>query len=147
LAIPCAGHALRWDSAADLARLAPPVQVRTAIEELAPTFVKLGQILSGRADLFGPGWIAEFEKLHSQVPAVPLEDLRPQLPEDFGGEPEGVFARCDGEPLTAASIAQGHRARLYDGTEGVLKIRCPGSGAAAAAGIWMIGTELGPILW
>ncbi len=74
-----AGHALRWDSAADLARLAPPVQVRLAIEELGPTFVKLGQILAGRADLFGPEWIAEFEKLHSHVPAVPLDALRPQL--------------------------------------------------------------------
>jgi ubiquinone biosynthesis protein len=49
------------------------VQVRLALEELGPTFVKLGQILAGRADLFGPEWIAEFGKLHSRVPAVPLD--------------------------------------------------------------------------
>ncbi|MDZ4125131.1 MAG: ubiquinone biosynthesis protein UbiB, partial [Hydrogenophaga sp.] len=73
-----AGHALKWGHAADLARLEPSVQVRLAIEELGPTFVKLGQILAGRADLFGPEYIAEFEKLHSHVPAVPLEILRPQ---------------------------------------------------------------------
>ena len=121
-----AGHALNWDHAADLARLEPPVQVRLAIEELGPAFVKLGQVLAGRADLFGPEWIAEFEKLHSHVPAVPLETLRPQLREDLGAEPEAVFARFDAEPLAAASIAQVHRAALADGTEVVVKIRRPG---------------------
>lgn len=121
-----AGHVLRWDHVADLARIEPPAQVRLAMEELGPAFVKLGQILAGRADLFGPEWIAEFEKLHSHVPAVPLELLRPQLREDLGGEPEAVFARFDTEPLAAASIAQVHRAQLKDGTEVVVKIRRPG---------------------
>ena len=121
-----AGHALKWEHAADLARLEPSVQVRLAIEELGPTFVKLGQILAGRADLFGPEYIAEFEKLHSHVPAVPLETLRPQLREDLGGEPEDVFARFDPEPLAAASIAQVHCAQLKDGTEVIVKIRRPG---------------------
>lgn len=121
-----AGHALKWDHAADLARIEPPVQLRLALEELGPTFVKLGQILAGRADLFGPEYIAEFEKLHSNVPALPFELLRPQLREDLGGEPETVFAHFETEPLAAASIAQVHRARLHDGTEVVVKIRRPG---------------------
>ena len=121
-----AGHALRWDTAADLARMEPAVQLRLAMEELGPTFVKLGQILAGRADLFGPEFIAEFEKLHSHVPALPMDALRPQLVRDLGGEPETVFARFDTEPLGAASIAQVHRARLFDGTEVVVKIRRPG---------------------
>ena len=134
-----AGHALKWDHAADLARLEPPVQVRLAIEELGPTFVKLGQILAGRADLFGPDWIAEFEKLHSRVPALPLEQLRPQLREDLGGEPEDVFARFDPEPLAAASIAQVHRAQLKDGTEVVVKIRRPGISETIAADLRLLG--------
>ncbi|MBQ0921239.1 phosphotransferase [Hydrogenophaga aromaticivorans] len=121
-----AGHVLKWEHAADLARLEPPVQLRLTLEELGPTFVKLGQILAGRADLFGPDYIAEFEKLHSQVPAVPLDILLPQLREDLGGEPDTVFARFDVEPLAAASIAQVHRAQLHDGTEVVVKIRRPG---------------------
>ncbi len=120
-----AGHALHWAHADELARLAPPVQVRRALEELGPTFVKLGQVMAGRADLFGPQWITEFSKLHSRVPAVPMEALRQQLREDLGGEPEELFARFDAEPLAAASIAQVHRARLHDGTEVVLKIRRP----------------------
>ncbi len=121
-----AGQALNWAHAADLARVEPPVQVRLALEELGPTFVKFGQILAGRADLFGPEWIAEFEKLHSQVPAVPLDALRPQLREDLGAEPEEVFAWFDTTPLAAASIAQVHRARLHGGTEVIVKIRRPG---------------------
>ncbi|MBL8332306.1 MAG: ubiquinone biosynthesis protein UbiB, partial [Rubrivivax sp.] len=88
--------------------------------------VKLGQILAGRADLLGPEWIAEFGKLHNAVPALPLDELRPQLREDLGAEPESVFARFDVQPLAAASIAQVHRAALRDGTEVVVKIRRPG---------------------
>jgi ubiquinone biosynthesis protein len=121
-----AGHVLRWEQADALARVEPPVQIRLALQELGPTFVKLGQILAGRADLFGPAYIAEFEQLHSRVPAVALESLRPQLREDLGGEPETVFARFDVEPVAAASIAQVHRAQLHDGIEVVVKIRRPG---------------------
>lgn len=121
-----AGHSIHLDHTADLARVEPPVQVRLAAEELGPTFVKLGQILAGRADLFGPEWIAEFEKLHSHVPAVPFDLLLPQLQEDLGGLPQDVFARFDVEPLAAASIAQVHRAQLKNGTEVIVKIRRPG---------------------
>ncbi|HAL36719.1 MAG TPA: ubiquinone biosynthesis protein UbiB [Polaromonas sp.] len=134
-----AGHAIRWEHVADLARIEPPVQVRLAMEELGPTFVKLGQILAGRADLFGPEWIAEFEKLHSHVPAVPLDVLRPQLREDLGGELEDVFARFDTEPLAAASIAQVHRAQLKDGTEVIVKIRRPGITEVIEADLRLLG--------
>ena len=134
-----AGHVLHWEHAADLARLAPPVQVRLAMEELGPAFVKLGQILAGRADLFAPEWIAEFGKLHSHVPAVPLDTLRAQLREDLGGEPEAVFARFDTEPLAAASIAQVHRAQLVSGEEVVVKIRRPGITAVVEADLRLLG--------
>ena len=102
------------------------MQLRLAIEELGPTFVKLGQILAGRTDLFGPAWITEFEKLHSHVPAVPFEDLRVQLQEDWGQAPEAMLARLDTAPLAAASIAQVHSAQLHDGSEVIVKIRRPG---------------------
>jgi ubiquinone biosynthesis protein len=134
-----AGHAVMLNRTAELARLEPPVQVRLAMEELGPTFVKLGQILAGRADLFGPEWIAEFEKLHSHVPPVPLAALRPQLREDLGDEPETVFARFDTEPLAAASIAQVHRAQLKDGQEVIVKIRRPGITDTIAADLRLLG--------
>ena len=133
-----AGHALNWEHAADLARVPPPVQVRLALEELGPTFVKLGQILAGRADLFSPEWIAEFEKLHSGVPAVPLDDLRPQLVEDLGAQPEAIFKHFDTTPLAAASIAQVHSAQLQDGTDVIVKIRRPGITEIIAADLrWL----------
>jgi ubiquinone biosynthesis protein len=100
--------------------------VRRALEELGPTFVKLGQILATRGDLFPPEWIVEFGKLQDAAPALPFEDLRGQLAEDLGEAPEAVFAELDPVPLAAASLAQVHRARLADGTAVVLKVRRPG---------------------
>lgn len=137
-ALERAGHALHQEHAADLARLEPPVQVRMALEELGPAFVKFGQLLAGRSDLLGPDWIAELSRLHSQVPAVPFDDLRAQLREDLGGEPEQVFARFDTEPLAGASIAQVHRAQLHDGTEVVVKIRRPGIEAKVEADLRLL---------
>jgi ubiquinone biosynthesis protein len=133
-----AGQALNWAHAADLARIEPPVQVRLALEELGPTFVKFGQILAGRADLLGPEFIAELQKLHNHVPPVPLDALRPQLREDLGAEPEEVFAWFDTEPLAAASIAQVHRARLHDGSEVIVKIRRPGIADTIAADLRLL---------
>jgi ubiquinone biosynthesis protein len=133
-----AGHVLHLDHAADLARLEPPVQLRLALEELGPTFVKLGQILAGRADLFGPDWIAEFEKLHSQAPQVDPALVRAQLTEDLGAPPEQVFARFDPVPLAAASIAQVHAAALHDGTEVIVKVRRPGIASVVEADLRLL---------
>ncbi|MBX3608889.1 MAG: ubiquinone biosynthesis protein UbiB [Hydrogenophaga sp.] len=134
-----AGHAINRDHAADLARLNPPEQVRQALEELGPTFVKLGQILAGRADLFAPEWIDQFERLHSHVAPVPTDVLMAQLQEDLGGDPDTVFAHFDHDPLAAASIAQVHRARLHDGTEVVVKVRRPGITDTIAADLRLLG--------
>lgn len=125
-ALDKAGHVLHWEHAAEFARLDPPVQVRRAMEELGPTFVKLGQLLAGRADLFAPEWIVEFEKLHSRVPPLPFEAIREPLTADLGGDPEQVFARFEREALAGASIAQVHAAELADGTHVVVKVRRPG---------------------
>jgi ubiquinone biosynthesis protein len=121
-----ADKTLHREEVGALALLEPPARVRRALEDLGPTFIKLGQMLATRMDMFPPEWIAEFEKLQDQAPAVPFEDIRKQLCEDLGAEPEEVFSDLDTEPLAAASIAQVHRARLRDGTEVVVKVRRPG---------------------
>jgi ubiquinone biosynthesis protein len=121
-----AGRVLHWQSTSEISQLDAPVRIRRALEELGPTFVKLGQVLSTRVDMFPPHWIAEFEKLHSHVPAVPYEILRPDLVAAIGGEPAEVFAEFSPLPLAAASIAQVHRATFKDGTPVVVKIRRPG---------------------
>lgn len=133
-----AGHALRIEHAAHLARLTPPEQLRSALEELGPTFVKLGQIMAGRADLLGPEWIAQLEKLHSSAPPVDIERLRAQLTEDLGAPPEEVFRDWEDTPLAAASIAQVHAATLPDGTEVVVKVRRPGIEATIDADLRLL---------
>lgn len=121
-----AGRALHWDDAGDYAHLPPPARVRRAMEELGPTFVKLGQVLATRVDLFEPEWIAEFSKLQDEARPVPWEAIRAQLEEDLGGPPEEVFAEFTPEPIAAASLAQVYRARLPDGRAVVVKVRRPG---------------------
>jgi len=121
-----AGKKLHWKYAQETACLLPQQRARHAMEELGPTFVKLGQILSTRVDLFPAEWIAEFEMLQDCAPPVEFEELREQLEDDLGGAPEEIFAEFDTEPMAAASIAQVHRARLKDGTDVVVKIRRPG---------------------
>ena len=120
------GRALHWHVSDELARLEPPARVRRVLEELGPSFVKLGQILSTRVDLFSPEWITEFSKLQDSAIALPFSELRAQLTEDLGEPPENTFPRLETQALAAASLAQVHRAWLSDGTPVVLKIRRPG---------------------
>lgn len=120
------GRALHWHVSDELARLEPPARVRRVLEELGPSFVKLGQILSTRVDLFSPEWITEFSKLQDSAIALPFSELRAQLTEDLGEPPENIFSRLETQALAAASLAQVHRAWLSDGTPVVLKIRRPG---------------------
>lgn len=125
-ALERAGKMLHWQEAGELARLEPPARVRRALEEMGPTFIKLGQILATRMDLFSPEWIAEFEKLQDRAPSVPFVQIRQQLLEDLGTVPEEVFAELVPEPLAAASIAQVHSARLRGGENVIVKVRRPG---------------------
>ncbi|KIO48436.1 AarF/ABC1/UbiB kinase family protein [Nitrosospira sp. NpAV] len=120
------GRVLHWHEAEELAHLAPHARVRRALEEMGPTFVKLGQILATRVDLFEPEWIAEFSKLQDSTPPSPYPQVHQQLTEDLGAPPEEVFAEFDPQPLATGSIAQVHRARLDDGGEVVVKVRRPG---------------------
>ncbi len=133
-----AGRVLHWQSTSEISQLEASVRIRRALEELGPTFVKLGQVLATRVDLFPPHWIAEFEKLHSQVPAVPYEMLHADLVTAIKGEPTEVFADFDPVPLAAASIAQVYRATLKDGTPVVVKIRRPGIEGVIRADLRML---------
>lgn len=123
--IESAGKLLHLKGPSSIAKMDTPERIRLALEELGPTFVKLGQILSTRVDLFPPEWISEFEKLQDQVPPVPFDELREQLTEDLGAPPEEVFPYLETEALAAGSIAQVHLAHLEDNSEVILKIRRP----------------------
>jgi ubiquinone biosynthesis protein len=121
-----AGRVLHWQQVEEYKILDTPERVRRVLEELGPTFIKLGQILATRVDLFSPQYIAEFEKLQDEAPPIPFAELQTQLEEDLGEKVDDVFLDLDRTPLAAASIAQVHKARLKDGTAVILKIRRPG---------------------
>ncbi|MBI5442604.1 MAG: AarF/ABC1/UbiB kinase family protein [Deltaproteobacteria bacterium] len=103
-----------------------PVQLRMALEDLGPAFVKLGQMLSTRPDLVPGPFVEEFRKLRDDVPPFPFAEVRRTISEELGFPPEQVFAAVDPQPLAAASIAQVHRARLSDGSRVVVKVQRPG---------------------
>jgi ubiquinone biosynthesis protein len=121
-----AGQILHWGTKVESARLEPATRLRMALEDLGPTFVKLGQVMATRVDLLPPAWIAELEKLHSEVPPSPFEALLPELERALGRSPFEVFRDLETNAHGSASIAQVHRAKLQDGTPVVLKIRRPG---------------------
>jgi ubiquinone biosynthesis protein len=120
-----AGAVLHRGEVARSARLESPQRLRQAFEELGPTFIKLGQMLSTREDLLPPVWTEELARLHTSVAPVPFDTLRPVVERSLGGPISEVFRDVDLEPVGTASIAQVHRARLLDGREVVLKIRRP----------------------
>jgi ubiquinone biosynthesis protein len=121
-----AGRILQFRPGGESVKLDQAARVRMALEELGPTFVKLGQVMATRVDLFPPRWIAELEKLHAHVAPVAFEELVPGLERGLGRSPFEVFRDIETQAYAAASIAQVHRAKLVDGTPVVLKIRRPG---------------------
>jgi ubiquinone biosynthesis protein len=110
----------------DLERLSQSERLRLAMEELGPTFIKLGQLLSTRPDVLGKEYIHEFSKLQDKVPAVKIEEINAQIQRELGYPAQELFAEFSSEPLAAASIAQVHRGKLKSGEEVVLKVRRPG---------------------
>jgi ubiquinone biosynthesis protein len=137
-AIERAGRVLHWEHVEEYVELDMPERIRHVLEELGPTFIKLGQILATRVDLFPPQYIAEFEKLQDRVPPLAFEELLSQLEEDLGDGIDEVFSEVDKSPLAAASIAQVHKAVLKDGTPVILKIRRPGLRKLIAADLRLI---------
>ena len=102
-----------------------PEHFRQALEELGPTFVKLGQLLSTRPDLLPPDYIAELIRLQDKVPPLPWEVIRQVIVDELGAPPETVFRQVDPEPMAAASLAQVHAATLPDGQHVVIKVQRP----------------------
>ena len=111
------------DAPHQIERLA--VHFRLALEELGPTFVKFGQILSTRPDILPLSFIAELSKLVDSVSPQPWEKMHALLARELGQGPESFFASIDPKPIASASLSQVHAAVLPDGQEVVIKIQRP----------------------
>jgi ubiquinone biosynthesis protein len=110
-----------------------PRRLRLICEELGPTFVKLGQVLSTRRDLLPESYTNELAALRDDVRPFPSEQAEAILVEEYGRPISSCFARFDPAPIAAASISQVHRATLHDGREVALKIRRPDIAKVVAA--------------
>lgn len=102
------------------------IWIRETLLELGPTFIKVGQLFSTRADLFPAEYVEELAKLQDRVPAFSYELVAKIIQQDFGKTIPELFDAFDPVPLAAASLGQVHRAQLSSGEEVVVKIQRPG---------------------
>lgn len=111
---------------AELRGLSIYVRLRRMLEELGPTFVKLGQMLSTRADLLPQELLHELEKLQDEVPPFSFDLARAVIESELGDSLESLFTEFSSTPFAAASVGQVHKATLPDGTNVVVKVQRPG---------------------
>ncbi len=116
----------RRPPAAGYAEVPGPRQLRLALAELGPTFIKLGQLLGARGDLFPPAVIAELRRLQDEGPRVPFPEIRGVIERELGRPLDRCFAEIDEEPLSVASLGQVHTAVLPDGRQVTVKVLRPG---------------------
>ncbi len=109
-----------------LEKLTRSERVRMALEELGPTYIKLGQVLSTRPDLVSVEFVNEFAKLQDRVPAFGFPAVQQTIEDELRRPLEVLFAEFDPEPLASASIGQVHRARLHNGDVVAVKVARPG---------------------
>ncbi|TWT30214.1 putative protein kinase UbiB [Posidoniimonas corsicana] len=121
--LPIAANLLTDADGGKIANLDQEARVRRALEELGPTFIKLGQVLSTRPDLVGGKLANELAQLQSSAPADKPEWVRSVIETDLGAPLEELFAEFELKPVASASIGQVHRARLADGRLVAVKVR------------------------
>ena len=110
-----------------------PERVRHTLEELGATYIKVGQFLSGRADLLPPAYIEELVKLLDAAPPVAFDEIREVVERELDAPLEQLFRQFEEMPLASASIGQVHRATLFDGQAVVVKVQRPGIEAEVEA--------------
>ncbi|MGM0602357.1 MAG: ABC1 kinase family protein [Bacillota bacterium] len=101
------------------------VRIREVLQELGPAYIKLGQLLSTRADVLPPIFIKELQKLQDKVPSEPFELIEEFLKEELGDKFSNKVKEIEQEPTAAASIAQTHRLILEDGSRAMMKVKRP----------------------
>ena len=109
----------------DLFDIPVPVRMRKMLEELGPTFIKFGQMLSTRPDLIPLEFCKELEKLQDKVPPFPYEKVEKQIMEELKSPIDRIFSSFSLSPIAAASLSQVHLAQLETGEKLVVKVQRP----------------------
>ena len=110
---------------AEIEKHSRPERFRMALEELGPTFIKLGQVLSTRTDLISAEYLHELAELQDNVPPFSFDEVEKIFLSETGKKPNELFQKFEEQPIAAASIGQVHRGRLQDGNEVVVKVQRP----------------------
>ncbi|MEJ5203413.1 MAG: AarF/UbiB family protein, partial [Anaerolineales bacterium] len=110
---------------AETLQLGIPERLRLIIQELGPTYIKLGQILSSRSDLLPGEFIRELSRLQDQVPPFSFDQVEKVIRHEFKKSIPEIFLDFEPQPFAAASIGQVHYARLFDATPVVVKVQRP----------------------
>jgi ubiquinone biosynthesis protein len=105
--------------------LSVPAKVRVMLQQLGPTYVKIGQMAASRSEALPPGFAEELAKLQNTVPPFSWDEAEAAIQRELGAPSSELFASIEHEPLAAASLAQVHRATLPDGTLVAVKIERP----------------------
>ena len=119
-------HAISRKRTGPAEKLTRPQRLRMAFEELGPTYIKLGQVLSTRPDLVPVDFVNELAKLQDDVPSFSFAEVKETVQAEFGKPCEELFDELEEQPLASASIGQVHKARLKDGEAVAVKFQRPG---------------------
>ena len=123
--IPFISHNYDYESLEELDE-STPERLRLVLQELGPTFIKLGQTLSTRPDLVGKRIANEFTKLQDDNPSIEFNLIKSTVQKELKAPIDHIFSSFDAEPLGSASIGQVHRAVLKTGEDVAVKVRKPG---------------------
>ncbi len=136
-------RAFRRGRRAGVVRLSTGERLRLALQELGPTFVKLGQLLSTRPDLLPSEIQSELARLQDEVPPVPFDQVRAVVEKDLGASLEALFREFSPVPAAAASVAQVHRALLPSGEAVAVKVVRPGIAPVIDADLGILAALVG----